>query len=83
MKTKQFFFSIALLMCFPFVINAQMYIDSLGIVQVGNYQQDIYGTLGDFYKDARVKIEAGNVEIAGKFTAVKGSKVEFNQYVDE
>ena len=36
-----------------------------------------------FQSGARVKIEAGNVEIAGKFTAVKGSKVEFNQYVDE
>lgn len=42
MKTKQFFFSIALLMCFPFVTNAQLYVDSLGIVQVGNYVHDIY-----------------------------------------
>lgn len=42
MKTKQFFFSITLLMCFPFVINAQLYVDSLGIVQAGNYVHDIY-----------------------------------------
>ncbi len=71
MKTKQFFFSIALLMCFPFVINAQMYIDSLGIVQVGNYQQDIYGTLGDFYKDTTIVLSVkgyGNNWSKGKVT---------------
>ncbi|MBR5086621.1 MAG: tail fiber domain-containing protein [Muribaculaceae bacterium] len=54
MKTKQFFLSIALLMCIPFVANAQMYIDSLGIVQVGNYVHDIYGTLGPDYKDTTI-----------------------------
>lgn len=42
MKTKQFFFSIALLMCFPFVTNAQLYVDSLGITQVGNYKHDVF-----------------------------------------
>lgn len=71
MKAKQFFFSIALLMCFPFVINAQMYVDSLGIVQVGNYQQDIYGTLGNLYKDTTIVLSVkgyGNNLSKGKVT---------------
>ena len=71
MKTKQFFFSIALLMYFPFVINAQMYVDSLGIVQVGNYQQDIYGTLADCYKDTTIVLSIkgyGNNWSKGKVT---------------
>jgi len=54
MKTKQLFLSIALLMCLPFVTNAQMYVDSLGIVQVGNYQHDIYGSLSDEFKDTTI-----------------------------
>lgn len=32
---------------------------------------------------AKVKIESGNVEVIGKFTAELGSKVEFTQSVDE
>ncbi len=36
-----------------------------------------------FQSGAKVKIEAGNVEVIGKFTAERGSKVEFTQYVDE
>ncbi|MBR5639100.1 MAG: hypothetical protein IKW83_04980 [Muribaculaceae bacterium] len=36
-----------------------------------------------FQGGAKVKIEAGNVEFVGKFTAELGSKVEFTQYVDE
>lgn len=71
MKTKQFLLSIALLLCFPFVINAQMYVDSLGIVQVGNYQQDIYGTLADCYKDTTIVLSIkgyGNNWSKGKVT---------------
>jgi len=36
-----------------------------------------------FQGGAKVKIEAGNVEVIGKFTAERGSKVEFTQNVDE
>ena len=36
-----------------------------------------------FQSGARVKIEAGNVEFIGKFTAELGSKVEFKHYVDD
>ncbi len=71
MKTKQFFFSIALLMCFPFVTNAQLYVDSLGITQVGNYQQDIYGSLGNIYKDTTIVLSIkgyGNNWSKGKVT---------------
>jgi len=42
MKTKQSSFIIALLIFVPMVANAQLYVDSLGIVQVGNYVHDIY-----------------------------------------
>jgi len=35
-----------------------------------------------FQSGAKVKIEAGNVEFVGKFTAELGSKVEFTKYVD-
>lgn len=36
-----------------------------------------------FRSGARVKIESGNVEFVGKFTAERGAKVEFTQYVEE
>ena len=36
-----------------------------------------------FQSGAKVKIEAGNVEFIGKFTAELGSKVEFTQFIDE
>ncbi len=35
-----------------------------------------------FQSGAKVKIEAGNIEIAGKFTAEHGSVVEFTQFVE-
>ena len=51
MKSKNLFLTIALIMCIPFVSNAQLYVDSLGIVQVGKYQQDIYENVADYMKD--------------------------------
>ena len=36
-----------------------------------------------FQSGAKVKIEAGNVEFVGKFTAELGSKVEFTQFGDD
>ena len=36
-----------------------------------------------FQSGAKVKIEAGNVEFVSKFTAERGAKVEFTEYVDE
>jgi hypothetical protein len=51
MKTKIIFLGIALVLCMTFTINAQMYVDSLGIVQVGNYEHDIYSGLQPSSKD--------------------------------
>lgn len=42
MNKKCFLIITALLLCIPFVSNAQLYVDSLGIVQVGNYVHNIY-----------------------------------------
>lgn len=36
-----------------------------------------------FQCGAKVKIEAGNVEFVGKFTAELGSKVEMTKFIDE
>ena len=36
-----------------------------------------------FQSGAKVKIEAGNVEFVGKFTAELGSKVEFKKFIDD
>ncbi len=54
MKVKLFFFSIALFMCIPLVSNAQLYVDSLGIVQVGNYEHDIYAGIQSLSKDTSI-----------------------------
>ena len=54
MKVKLFFFSIALFICIPFVSNAQLYVDSLGIVQVGNYEHDIYAGIQSWAKDTSI-----------------------------
>ena len=54
MKVKLFFFSIALFICIPFVSNAQLYVDSLGIVQVGNYEHDIYAGIQSLSKDTSI-----------------------------
>ena len=54
MKVKLLFFSFALFMCIPFVSNAQLYVDSLGIVQVGNYDNDIFYGVADDYRDTAI-----------------------------
>ena len=54
MKTKQSFFIIALLIFVPIVANAQLYVDSLGIVQVGNYEHDIYNGIESWAKDTSI-----------------------------
>ena len=54
MKTKQSFLIIALLIFVPIVANAQLYVDSLGIVQVGNYEQNIYNGIQTWAKDTSI-----------------------------
>lgn len=51
MKLKSLILFVALFVCLPFVTNAQLYVDSLGIVQVGNYVNDIFNGVGDDYDD--------------------------------
>ena len=54
MKTKQSFLIIALLIFVPIVANAQLYVDSLGIVQVGKYEQNIYNGIQTWAKDTSI-----------------------------
>ena len=54
MNTKQLFYSFALFLCIPLVSNAQLYVDSLGIVQVGNYKHDIYYGIESWAKDTSI-----------------------------
>ena len=54
MKTKQLILCITMMMLFPFVSNAQLYVDSLGIVQVGNYEQNIYYDTQESSKDTSI-----------------------------
>ena len=87
MKTKSSFLIIALLMCFPFVINAQMYVDSLGIVQVGNYEHDIYQNVSTNSKDTTIILNVrGNGEYGsnGKIAiGDAGHKLSMNVSVGE
>lgn len=54
MNKKCFLIITALLLCIPFVSNAQLYVDSLGIVQVGNYEHDIYAGIQEWSKDTSI-----------------------------
>lgn len=54
MKTNHLFLSIALLLFMPFVANAQLYVDSLGVVQVGNYELDIFNGLLPWERDTSI-----------------------------
>lgn len=71
MKRLSLIFFVALFVCLPFVTKAQLYVDSLGIVQVGDYQQDIYGNLGNSFKDTTIVLSIkgyGNNWSRGKIT---------------
>ncbi len=70
MKTKQSSFIIALLIFVPMVANAQLYVDSLGIVQVGNYVHDIYNGIEPWAKDTSIVL---NVKGNGYFWS--GAKI--------
>lgn len=70
MKTKQSSFIIALLIFVPMVANAQLYVDSLGIVQVGNYEHNIYNGIEPWAKDTSIVL---NVKGNGYFWS--GAKI--------
>ena len=83
MKTKKIFLSIALLMCFPSVINAQMYIDSLGIVQVGNYEHDIYSGIEEWSKDTSIvlNVKGNGYLFSGAKIAIGDNSSKYAQNV--
>lgn len=83
MKTKKILLSIALLMCFPSVINAQMYIDSLGIVQVGNYEHDIYAGVESWSKDTSIvlNVKGNGVLFSGAKIAIGDNSSKYAQNV--
>ena len=71
MKVKLLFFSFALFMCIPFVSNAQLYVDSLGIVQVGNYELDIFDDLEPQVRDTNIVLNVsgyGDIQSCAKIT---------------
>ena len=66
MKRLSLIFFVALFVCLPFVTKAQLYVDSLGIVQVGNYENDIYAGIEDWAKDTSI------------FMSVKGNGILYS-----
>ncbi len=70
MKARFYLISIALLIFVPFVSNAQLYVDSLGIVQVGKYEQNIYSGIHTWAKDTSIVL---NVKGNGYFFS--GAKI--------
>jgi len=70
MKARFYLISIALLIFVPFVSNAQLYVDSLGIVQVGNYEQNIYNGIQTWAKDTSIVLN-----VKGKGYCWSGAKI--------
>ena len=70
MNARLYFFGIALLLFVPFVANAQLYVDSLGIVQVGNYEQNIYNGIQTWAKDTSIVLN-----VKGKGYCWSGAKI--------
>ena len=69
MNKKCFLIITALLLCIPFVSNAQLYVDSLGIVQVGNYDHDIFDDLEPQERDSNIVLSVkgyGQVQSCAK-----------------
>lgn len=83
MKTKPLILCITMMMLFPFVSNAQLYVDSLGIVQVGNYEPDIYSGLATWPKDTSIILNVkgrGNYYSGAKI-AIGDNKTTYSQNV--
>lgn len=70
MKTRFYLIIIALLIFVPFVANAQLFVDSLGIVQVGNYEQNIYNGIQTWAKDTSIVLN-----VKGKGYCWSGAKI--------
>ena len=72
MKARFYLISIALLIFVPMVANAQLYVDSLGIVQVGNYELDIFDGLLPCERDSNICLS-----VKGYGDMWSGSKITF------
>lgn len=72
MKTRFYLIIIALLIFVPFVANAQLYVDSLGIVQVGNSELDIFNGLLTSERDSNICLS-----VKGYGDMGSGSKITF------
>lgn len=72
MRLKFLFIGITLMICMPFVSNAQIYVDSLGIVQVGNYELDIFDGLLPCERDSNICLS-----VKGYGDMWSGSKITF------
>lgn len=70
MNARFYLIGIVLLIFVPIVANAQLYVDSLGIVQVGNYVHDIYNGVEPWAKDTSIVL---NVKGNGYFWS--GAKI--------
>ena len=70
MNARFYLIGIVLLIFVPIVANAQLYVDSLGIVQVGNYVHDIYNGIEPWAKDTSIVL---NVKGNGYFWS--GAKI--------
>ena len=70
MKKNHLFLGIALMLCMPFVSNAQLYVDSLGIVQVGKYKLKIYQGQNYWSKDTTIKLN-----VKGKGECYSGAAI--------
>jgi len=67
---KTLLLTFALIMCTTFVTNAQLYVDSLGIVQIGNYEHDIFGGIEEWSKDTSIVLN-----VKGNGHMFSGAKV--------
>ena len=54
MKMVKYLLGIAIMLSATFITNAQLYVDSLGIVQVGNYEHDIFAERETWAKDTSI-----------------------------
>ena len=72
MRLKSLFIGIALMIFMPFVSNAQIYVDSLGVVQVGNYELDIFDGLLPCERDSNICLS-----VKGYGDMWSGSKITF------
>lgn len=83
MKKKHLFLGIAIMLCMPFVSNAQLYVDSLGIVQVGKYEHNFYSGLETWPKDTSIilSVKGRGYYCSGAKIAIGDNKSTYSQNI--